>query len=104
MNERKNNSTAGCAERREKVILAVETERGHYALDAPEMSCEFFSIFVLSSQLVIFFFPCFLCPSLMAIYRGHKHIDTTKSHSVAQPIFSSITLSIHMSTAVVYIS
>lgn len=39
-NERKKEKTARLPRllRAEKVILAVETERGHYALDAPEMS------------------------------------------------------------------
>jgi hypothetical protein len=54
--------------------LAVETERGHYALDAPEMSRAdeslssslFYFIFFylsLSSFSVIFSFPCCLLPS-----------------------------------------
>jgi hypothetical protein len=38
MKERKKKQHDSRLLRAEKVILAVETERGHYALDAPEMS------------------------------------------------------------------
>jgi hypothetical protein len=63
VNERKKKRTRR-AER--KVILAVETERGHYALDAPEMSRadESFSSFFFLSLSVIFlsmFFLSFMC-------------------------------------------